>query len=82
MKNHWKYIVGVLCIACCAVPIWLIVSAGAFSASIFTESLGLIVCAGIIFAVVALMYFKKKKVYHSNTCDIDCVCGKGEKSNK
>ncbi len=77
MKDLWKYIVGVLCIACCAVPVWLIVSGGVFSISIFTESLGLITCAGIIFAVVALMYFKKKKVHHNNTCAIDCECGKG-----
>jgi heme/copper-type cytochrome/quinol oxidase subunit 4 len=77
MKNLWKYIVGVLCVACCAVPIWLIASAGVFSLSIFTERIELIACAGIIFVVVIVLYLKKKKV-HGNTCAIDCECGKGK----
>jgi heme/copper-type cytochrome/quinol oxidase subunit 4 len=75
MKNFWKYVIGALCVACCAVPILLIASVGTFGLSFFTTRIEIIVIAGVSLATVFFFHFKKKKHVHSNTCDIDCKCG-------
>ncbi|MDO8604504.1 MAG: hypothetical protein Q7K40_03885 [bacterium] len=81
-SNFWKYIVGTLGVACCAVPIWLFATAGVFSFSLFTEKLEIIVLAGITLVVAIFLFLKKKKAHHGNTCAIECECGKHPEEEK
>ena len=74
-SNVWAVVLGLACVGCCAFPFFLVGGAGAFGLSFFTGRLELIALGGAI-SVAAILYYVLKKPKHSNTCPMDCECGK------